>query len=95
MKIIFKFRVWSLVNCIPYNFDRKKIDVTGISVSLIYCLPERREHKTYSESGLFCPHPHAPPLTGSDKEIVNLDSMIVKDKEGKDSSGIVERFLYF
>lgn len=50
---------------------------------------------TYRESGAFGPSPHIPLSPQSSKEIVHLDSIIVKDKEGEGSSGMVGRTLYF
>lgn len=49
----------------------------------------------YHESGALGPSPHIPLSPQNNKEIVNLDSVIVKDKEGEDSSGMVGRILYF
>ena len=44
---------------------------------------------TYCGSGVFCPPPQ------SNKKNFSRGSVIVEDKEGKDSSGMVGRNLYF
>lgn len=49
----------------------------------------------YRGRGAFGPSRHIPPSPQSSKKIFNLDSIIVKDKEGGDSSGMMGRVLYF
>lgn len=85
--MMFKFRVWNLIYYIPFSFDRKK-DVTGILVGPIYLLPKEGNIGLFMEvwSSHTPPHP-----ARSNKGIF----MVAKNKEGKDSSGIMGKLLYF
>lgn len=86
-EMMFKFRVWNLIYYIPFSFDRKK-DVTGILVGPIYLLPKEGNIGLFMEvwSSHTPPHP-----ARSNKGIF----MVAKNKEGKDSSGIMGKLLYF